>query len=170
MPIAEHLVQELEYEGASTRKLLERIPKDKLGWKPHQKSMSLGELASHIAESLGWATEAIEQDVFNMDVENYRPFKGKDLGEILSVFDENLKKALGKISGTSDERMMGTWTMKGGGKTILSMPRAAIVRTFIISHTIHHRGQLDVYLRLNDVPLPQIYGPTADEPEMAMQG
>ncbi len=167
MNMIDPIVEEYKMEMASTRKALERLPDAHWDYKPHSKSMSLGQLASHIAESQGWAAITAQMDEFVMDPATYKPFDGKNRDGVLAEFDKNVAEAVTAMKGCSNESLMSTWTMKGPhGKVFLQMPRIAVIRGFVISHTIHHRGQLTVYLRINDVPLPQIYGPTADETAM----
>lgn len=166
MNLIDPFIQEFKQEIASTRKLFERIPEDKFGWKPHEKSMSLGDLASHIVDSIGWTGVTVDLDVFEMDPGEYKPFVASSVADLLETLDRNAEEAAAKMATCSNESLSAMWQMKVGGKVVLAMPRMAVLRAFIVSHTIHHRGQLDVYLRLNDVPLPQIYGPTADEPDM----
>jgi len=161
MSMTNALLQEFENEAGTTRRVLERVPEDKLSWKPHPKSMSLGVLALHVAASpgviCGWADEGVTQ------------FKGEasptpsSTDEILAAHDKSVttsKEILGRLG---DEGLQGTWTGKAGEATLMTMPKAALVRTIVMNHWIHHRGQLSVYLRLLDVPVPSIYGPSADE-------
>jgi uncharacterized damage-inducible protein DinB len=163
MTIGKTFLEEFKQEAAATRKLLERVPLDKASWKPHEKSMELGRLASHVAETSLWIWNTIENDVFDLAVQPYEPIVPKTTEELLKFFDENNAKTESVLSKCSDEEMMKTWTMKRGDEVFMSMPKAPVIRSFCLNHMIHHRGQLDVYLRLLDVPLPQIYGPTADE-------
>lgn len=155
------IVQELENEATTTRRVLERVPSDKLTWKPHAKSMSLGELALHVAMSpgviCGWASQDVTQ------------FKGDPLPkptsteEILAAHDQSIqtsKDLLGQIGDAGLDKM---WSAKAGDNTLMTMPKGSLVRAIVMNHWIHHRGQLSVYLRLLDVPLPSIYGPSADE-------
>jgi uncharacterized damage-inducible protein DinB len=166
MSIADGMVPELQHETATTKTLLERVPADKLDWQPHEKSFSLGHLAAHVVETLGWVRETVDVDVFEMDPESYVPWQPDSLDEILAKFDEHVAMAAEKIGACSDEAMMANWTMKVAGREFITLPRVAVIRGFIMNHLIHHRGQLTVYLRMLDVALPQIYGPTADEPGM----
>ena len=170
MGMIEPLVEEIRHEAASTRGILECLPEDNLGWKPHDKSMSLVHLASHIAESLSWVMPTLDQDEMNMDPENYKPWIAENKAEILAAFDKNLAEAIEYMQKQSDEKLLGTWTMKVAGEVAFSMPRIAVLRFFVISHMIHHRGQLGVFLRLRDIPVPQVYGPTADYPDMIPPG
>jgi len=160
--IAETMLGELEHEAATTRRLLERIPEDKLDWKPHTKSMSLRELASHTATLVEWAKPILGQDELEMSGD-YQPWLGTSRAEILDAFDQKVALAKTLLPGYPDEKMLVTWTLKAGDKVYVSMPRLAVMRGFVLSHLVHHRGQLSVYLRLNDVPVPSIYGPSADE-------
>lgn len=166
MPMAEELVHELKHESAVTRKVLEVVPEEKFSYRPHDKSMSLTALCSHMVESLGWAEEMCTKDVFEMKMSEYVPYVAETSAGLLTEYDKQLEIALNSIGSVSDEAMMVTWTMIVDGKTMFAMPRMVMIRGFILSHMIHHRGQLSVYLRLLDVPVPQIYGPTADFPDM----
>ena len=151
---------------ANTRKTLERIPDDKLGWKPHEKSMTLGRLSGHIAELPGWAASTINQDSIDIAPVGAPPQQGataKSRQEALDMFDAKVADARAAIAGVSDEQLMKPWTLLAGGKSLMTMPKIAVLRGFVMNHTIHHRAQLGVYLRLNDIPVPSLYGPSADE-------
>ena len=163
MTIGQTLLQEFQQEAKATRKLLERVPLDKADWKPHEKSMPLARLASHVAETSLWIWHTIENDTLDLAVQPYEPIVPKTTAELLKFFDENNAKAEEFLSKTTDAEMMKNWTMKRGDEVFMSMPKAPVIRSFCMNHMYHHRGQLDVYLRLLNVPLPQIYGPTADE-------
>ena len=168
MNIIDTLIQEFQQESATTRKVLERVPTEHFGWKPHEKSMTLGQLASHLAEVLWWAEGTMKDDVWIMDMATYKPYAAANTQELLAKFDENLVKAIDAMKGASNEHMMKTWAMKTpDGNVIFSMPRVVVIRSFVLNHTYHHRGQLTVYLRLKNIPLPQVYGPTADETQMS---
>ena len=164
MSISAALLPEFDHEMATTRKTLERVPDDKLGWKPHEKSMSLGRLASHIAEMPSWAVVGLNMDV--LDMKDFKPWEGKSRQEILAVFDKNVADGRAAIAAASDEKYMTDWSLAMGGKTLMTMPKIAVVRSFMLNHVIHHRGQFSVYLRLNDIAVPSIYGPSADEGQM----
>jgi uncharacterized damage-inducible protein DinB len=164
MPIIDGIAQEFTQECALTRKLLERAPEDHFGWKPHEKSMTLGALASHLVDSVGWLGATLDLDVFEIDPGSFKPFVATNRAELLSAFDKNVKEGADLMKGRSDDHVLAEWKMVVGGRTVIAMPRLWVLRTFIIKHQVHHRGQLDVYLRLKDIPLPQIYGPTADDP------
>lgn len=155
------IVQELENEATTTRRVLERVPADKLAWKPHAKSMSLGELALHVAMSPGVICGWASQDVTQFTGEKMPAPTSTE--EILAAHDRSIetsKELLGQIGDAGLDKM---WSAKAGDKTLMAMPKASLVRAIVMNHWIHHRGQLSVYLRLLDVPLPSIYGPSADE-------
>lgn len=165
MAIAESLLPEFDHETATTRTLLERVPQEKAGWKPHSKSMSLGELAMHIASIPAWSPVTLKQTEFDTNPpggQSYTPPRFESLSHLLKTYDEGVTAARAMLAATSDAEFMAPWTLKSGGRLMFSMPRAGVFRSFIMNHAVHHRGQLTVYLRLCDVPLPNIYGPTAD--------
>jgi uncharacterized damage-inducible protein DinB len=141
---------------------LERVPDDKLAWKPHAKSMSLGELATHVSNLPVWATTILNESSFDLADGPQTPMPPGSHGDIVRHFDEAIAKARAAMD-RSDAEYTGTWTLKRGGHEIFTLPKIATLRSFVMSHLIHHRGQLTVYLRLNDVPVPAIYGPSADE-------
>src|SRR5215216_3050443 len=147
-----------------TRKVLERVPDGQFDWKPHQKSMSLGQLAQHVATIPTWGNVAMSQPDYDL-ANDQRPGSGQLLtrAEILSLFDRNVSDARTALIGKGDGEMMAPWALKRGGQTIFSMPKASVWRSFVMNHLIHHRAQLGVYLRLLDVPVPAMYGPSADE-------
>jgi len=166
MPMNQAFLPEFDHEMAITRKFLERVPENKFDWAPHPKSMKLGDLASHLTHMPGWLENTFAQqelDVAPGGKQMQMP-KGKNSQELLAMFDKSV--AAGRaalVAATDDSAWMKPWSLKANGQTLISMPRAAVVRTFVISHVIHHRAQLGVYLRLNDVPVPSTYGPSADE-------
>ena len=162
MTLAQMLIPEFDHEMATTRKVLERVPEGKFDWKPHDKSMSLGKLATHLAELPALSQLILKRPSF--DITSPRPSAhATTRQEILDLFDRNVADTRADLAATDDAAMMEKWTLQRGEQTVFSLPRAAVVRSMIFSHTIHHRGQLSVYLRLNDVPVPSIYGPSADE-------
>ena len=164
--IRDALLPEFEHEMANTRKVLERCPEDKFGWKPHPKSFSMGSLATHIANMTGWTTDVMEKDAFDIAPVGAPPYKEEPATtrqELLEKFDKSASGARAALAGASDEQFAQTWSLLAGGETLLTMPRIACIRSFVMNHCIHHRAQLTVYLRLNDVPVPAIYGPSADE-------
>jgi uncharacterized damage-inducible protein DinB len=166
MSYAQTILPEFEQEMASTRKVLERVPDDKLDWKAHPKSNTIGWNATHIAEMPGWVEPTIGHE--NMDIappagEPYRTPKLNSRQEILDLFDRNVAAAKKAIASAKDDAMTKNWSLLKGGQPLFTMPRAAVIRTFVINHIIHHRAILTVYLRLNDVPVPGLYGPSGDE-------
>jgi uncharacterized damage-inducible protein DinB len=162
MPIADALIAELEQEAQTTRRLLERVPNDKLTWKPHAKSMSLGELAQHVATIPGGISGMARLDGF--DVEKFTPQPAPEsAAALVATLNENVAQAQAALSATSDADMMVNWSFRMGGKPLMTLPRIGIYRSILLNHFYHHRGQLSVYLRLLDVPVPSIYGPSADE-------
>jgi len=163
MRLIDPMIGEFGKEAATTRRFLERVPEADHGWKPHEKSMSMGALASHIAELLQWMSEIFERDEYNIEPSSYRPWLARDRAELLERFDAHREKALATMKEVPDAKLMEPWSLKMAGKTVFTMPRAAVLRAFVFSHLIHHRGQLSVYLRLRDVAVPSAYGPSADE-------
>jgi len=155
-------LQEFEQECKTTRRVLERVPSDKLDWKPHAKSMSLGQLALHVAMIPGFITGWATKDSFEMT--GQRPPDPKSTSDVLAAHDDSIAKTKEALSSIGDAGMGQMWAMKTpDGKTIMSMPKGTLVRSVALNHMYHHRGQLSVYLRLLDVPVPSIYGPSADE-------
>lgn len=161
MPISESLIQEFETEAVATRRLLERVPEEKLGWRPHEKSMPLGRLATHIAELPGWGKVTIEQDV--LEIGDFTPTILDSTKAIVDTFDKNVADFKELLARTPDEEYGKIWTMKFKGQDVFSSPKIGVIRGTVMNHIVHHRGQLTVYLRLNNVPLPMTYGPSADE-------
>jgi uncharacterized damage-inducible protein DinB len=169
MTIAQGMLPELDQELANTRKILERVPDDRLEYRPHPKSWALGALATHVATLPGWTPMTIgraELDIAPVGQGPMRVPEAKTSAELLSRFDENAAAARASLAAASDATMLGPWTLLAGGHTVFTLPRVAVMRTFVMNHLIHHRAQLGVYLRLCDVPLPNLYGPTADESGM----
>jgi uncharacterized damage-inducible protein DinB len=163
MGMNEALLAELKQEAAATRKILERVPLEKSDWKPHEKSMSLGRLASHVAELPGWVSVTLDTDELDWSKFDYKPQIAKSTEELLKILDDNVAKAEASLKNADDKKFFENWTMRNGEQLFFTLPKAAVLRTSAYSHMYHHRGQLSVYLRLLDVPLPGIYGPTADE-------
>lgn len=166
MAIKESILPEFDHEMKTTRKLLERVPEQNAAWKPHPKSMSLGHLAVHLAQIPRWGSVTMLQTELDMSPPGGSPYKTPEFestAAVLAAFDEHVKQAREAIAAASDPDFMVPWTLKNGGQTIFTLPRVATLRAFVVNHVIHHRGQLSVYLRLNDVPVPSIYGPSADE-------
>lgn len=162
MKISETLLPEFDQEMANTRKMLERVPDGKFTWKPHDKSMTLGGLAQHVAQLPGWATFTIQSDFLDLAT-TPRPKPVETSKELLDTFENNRSEGRAAIEGASDESLLQVWTLKVGEQILLQMPRIAVLRGVVFNHGIHHRGQLSVYLRLNNIPVPGMYGPSADE-------
>jgi uncharacterized damage-inducible protein DinB len=166
MSIAQSMLPEFDHEMSNTRTTLARIPLDKLEWKPDPKSMSLGQLAVHVTEMVGWGTMTLETESLAMNPGDHTPFKITSKEQLLGEFDKNAAGLRAALSSASDEDLMKMWTLKIGGTVLFSMPKAAVMRSMIMNHIIHHRAQLTVYYRLNGVPVPALYGPSADENSM----
>jgi uncharacterized damage-inducible protein DinB len=162
MSISQGLLPEFDQEMAGTRKCLERVPEGKTEWQPHPKSMTLGRLAGHLAELPNWIVESMKRDELSLDGQ-FTPFISSSPKELLAMFDARVAEARALIESATDEDMMKPWSLKVRGQTAFTMPKIAVLRGMVINHIIHHRGQLTVYLRLNDVPVPSLYGPSADE-------
>jgi uncharacterized damage-inducible protein DinB len=164
MAIRDMLLPEYDQEMASTRKLLERLPERLPDYKPHPKSMPLGRLAGHVAELPGWAKETFTKEVLEFDMETFVPFDPKTRQEVVDMFDKNAKAGRDALAAAKDEDFGVVWSLKDTkGNTLFSMPRAACYRGMVMSHMVHHRAQLGVYLRLNEIEIPGMYGPSADE-------
>lgn len=164
MPISKSLLPEFEHEMANTRRTLERIPEDKFDWKPHEKSMPLGALATHLATIPSWTAKTFEVDELDVAPPGAPPYRLEPKGsraEVLAMFDENVASARAALDAAIDENWQGKWTLMMTAKPIFSLPRTAVMSGFVMNHLIHHRAQLGVYLLL-DVPVPSIYGPSAD--------
>ena len=164
MAIKDGLLPEFDHEMGTTRRLLERAPEAEFAWKPHDKSFSLGQLAGHIANIPHWCDAILQNTVFDVaTVNDTRPKEPQSIASLLEQFDKTVAAARTGLASTGDAEMLTPWTFKNGDHVVFTMPRIAAIRSFIMNHLIHHRGQLTVYLRLKNVPLPSIYGPTADE-------
>jgi uncharacterized damage-inducible protein DinB len=163
MAISQALLPEFDREMATTRKMLERFPEDKVEWRPHETCMTMGRLAGHVAELAGWTNVTMDQDKLELDPNNYNPAIVKSRAEALKQFDETVKAARAKIASASDETFMKPWTFVAGGKTVFTIPKIAVLRSFVMNHMIHHRGQLAAFYRIAGVPVPSLYGPSKDE-------
>jgi uncharacterized damage-inducible protein DinB len=165
MGLREALIPEFDHEMATTRRLLERVPDQEFEWRPHERSMTLGRLAAHIANIPYWCSLMLETTVFDLD--SLPPDSERQLPQsssaVVKEFDAKAGAARGKLAMAIDAELLTPWTLKKGGQEVFTMPRISALRSFVMNHIIHHRGQLSVYLRLKNVPLPSIYGPTADE-------
>ena len=162
MRIVDPILMELDQEAATTRRVLARVPDDKLGWKPHPKSMSLGQLTLHIAQVPGTIAGFVTSPTLEVPG-NFTQAAAGSTSEALSTLEASLAKAREVLGGMDDATAMSTWSLTRNGKTLLAMPRISVVRTIMLNHWYHHRGQLSVYLRELNVPVPSIYGPSADE-------
>jgi uncharacterized damage-inducible protein DinB len=162
MAIKEGLLADFDHEMGTTRKLLERLPDDKLAWKPHEKSMTLGGLATHLGNIPNWAGAILNDTSFDLAAAPPHLADKNSRAEILAAFDQARARTRAWMDRT-DAEYVAPWTLTRGGQEVFTVPRVAAFRNFVLHHIIHHRGQLSVYLRLNDVPVPAIYGPSADE-------
>ena len=165
--ISSVLIGEMEQEAKTTRTCLERVPADKFDWKPHEKSMEFGKLAAHIAEMFGWTPATLQQAELDFSKMDYKPFEPKTTDDLLEFFDKTVAEAIDVLRNTGDEVFLEDWTMRNGEKVYFTMPKAVVMRSFVMNHIVHHRGQLSVYLRLNDIAVPAIYGPSADDQQFA---
>jgi uncharacterized damage-inducible protein DinB len=161
MPTIQEFLKELDHESTSTRQLLERVPADRYDWRPHPKSMTLGQLAQHIAEIPGRISAIVKEGVFDTSVRRTQG-QPESADALLAKFDSSVSEARSNLGSMSDADLTGMWRMVRDGKEMAAMPRSAAMRNLLLNHWYHHRGQLTVYLRLNDVALPSVYGPTAD--------
>jgi uncharacterized damage-inducible protein DinB len=161
MKLADSILMELDQEAQTTKRVLDRIPEDKLAWKPHSKSYSLGQLGLHIASVPGNVAAIAAQDT--VEAPNFTQPRPKDRQEILDTFSKSLADAKATLTKMDDARLMSTWSLTKDGKVLMSVPRIGFIRSVLMNHNYHHRGQLSVYLRMLDVPVPSIYGPSADE-------
>ena len=163
MAIAQAILPEFDREMATTRKMLERFPEDKVEWRPHETCMTLGRLAGHVAEISGWTVPTMTQDKLEIDRSQFTPTIVTKRDEALKQFDETVKNAREVLAAASDETFMKPWTFVAGGKTVFTIPKIAVMRSFVMNHLIHHRGQLAAFYRIAGVPVPSIYGPSKDE-------
>ncbi len=166
MAIRDALLPEFDFEMGKARKTLERVPENRFDWRPHPKSPTMGWLAGHVAHLPFWAVVTIQQDRLDLAPPGAPPGRVPEPSsrqELLETFDKNVAAARAAIAGASDDHLHQNWTLLKGGQELMTLPRAAVLRSFVLNHLIHHRAQLGVYLRLNDVPVPSIYGPSADE-------
>lgn len=169
MTMAQSMLPEFDNEMANTRKMLERIPENKFDYKPDPKSMPMGKLASHVVEMVGWLKDTIQQPSIDISPD-MKPYAATSRKDLLDKFDQNAASSRAALAGVSDQAMMQEWTLKVGGNPMFSMPRVAVIRSMIMNHVIHHRAQLSVYYRMNGVPVPGMYGPSADEAMPAAAG
>jgi uncharacterized damage-inducible protein DinB len=163
MTMIDSLKTEFAHEAQTTRTLLERLPDDKLDWQPHEKSFTARGLASHIVECVGWVDSIFTKDEFDFDPATYKPYLAASVADLLKTFDDKVARGTHALAGVADGDLARPWRLKMMGKVRFEKPKSAVFRDFTLSHVIHHRGQLSVYLRLLNVPVPGCYGPTADE-------
>ena len=163
MAYKDALIAELKYEAAQTKKILEKVPLDKASWKPHERSMSLGRLATHVAEIPHWISYVITLEEFDFMVQGFHSHVAATQEELITIFNDKLNKAIGDLETMDDESFGKTWTMRSGEQVFYQLKKKVAIRSLGFNHFIHHRGQLSVYLRLLDVPVPGMYGPSADE-------
>jgi uncharacterized damage-inducible protein DinB len=155
---------------ANTRKTLERFPEDKLTWKPHEKSRTMGKLAAHLATIPSWTVPKIHEDTLDIAPAGeplYQPSPAHSRTGILDMFDTNVQAAQAALAETMDKCLLQPWTLLSGGQAVFTLPRITVLRSMIMNHSMYHRAQLEVYFRLNDIPVPAIYGPSADEAGMS---
>jgi uncharacterized damage-inducible protein DinB len=165
MAIKDALLPEYDHEMGTTRRVLERVPDADLGWKPHEKSYSMGQLAMHLANLPTWVGITLDNAILDLATigEDARPREPSAPADVLTHFDNTARTARKRLDEATDAMLIGPFTLKQGSHEIFTMPKIAVLRSFVMNHSIHHRGQLSVYLRLRNVPLPAMYGPTADE-------
>lgn len=163
MRISDALLAELNQEAVSTRKTLERVPDDKWDWRPHEKSMPIGLLASHVAELAKWGPMTLQTEELSFNTGEYKPWLAKNHNELVAKFDEGLAEFRKALQDCPDEEMGVPWKFIMDGQLVFELPRAAVLRSMVFNHLVHHRAQLGVYLRLLNVPVPSAYGPSADE-------
>jgi uncharacterized damage-inducible protein DinB len=163
MPNNTALIAELKHEAVNSRKMIERVPSDKLEWQPHEKSMTIGRLATHIADIPIWVDRIIKANEFDFATAIFNREKKENTAAILLLFDQRLEEAVSTLESASDETLDALWTLRRGDQIFYQQPRKIILRNFSYNHIYHHRGQLSVYLRLLDIAVPGMYGPSADE-------
>jgi len=164
MSLSASILPEFDQEMANLRKTLERVPDDKFDWKPHPKSNTMGWLANHLANMPGWAVPTMTQESLDVGPNTaYKEHKAENTAALLEMFDKNVAAARNAVQGAADDQWMKPWKLMAGDRQIFELPRIAVLRSMILNHIIHHRGQLTVYFRLNNVPVPALYGPSADE-------
>ena len=165
MALKDSLLPEYDHEMGTTRRLLERVPEADFAWKPHEKSFALGHLAGHISNIPHWVDIMLDGSSFDVAAAggDARPTPPASVADLLATFDANVKRARAKLDEQPDPALFAPWSLLSNGQVVFTMPKIAVLRSFVMNHLIHHRGQLSVYLRLRNVPLPSIYGPTADE-------
>ena len=163
MNLKEQFTQELTIEASMTRNMLAKVPSGRADYKPHAKSMSLARLATHIAESPGWVNMIVENAFWDIDQHEYKPGKCSSAEELLQLYETTITSALSALAVSSDDELQQVWSLRKGDHVFTEMPRHIAIRNYVLNHQVHHRAQLGVYLRLLDIPIPGMYGPSADE-------
>jgi uncharacterized damage-inducible protein DinB len=163
MAMRDMLLPEFDQEMANTRKMLERVPEDRFDYQPHPKSWKLNHLAGHVADLPNWVSHTMKVEVLELEPGQYPPFEPATRKELLDQFDKFVREAHAALAQATDEQLNTIWSLKWEGKTVLTMPRLGVLRSVVLNHLIHHRAQLGVYLRLTNVAVPGMYGPSADE-------
>ncbi|HVZ57093.1 MAG TPA: DinB family protein [Chitinophagaceae bacterium] len=163
MALHEALLAEFKHEAGLTRKMLERVPMESVSWKPHEKSMTLGRLATHIAEIPHWVVEILSTPEFDFAARPYNPRVAGSLAELLDIHDQNAARAVSALAAAGDTILNDNWTVRRGETVVFAAPRKVALRGWAYNHLYHHRGQLSVYLRMLEVAVPGMYGPSADE-------
>lgn len=169
MTHCEIMAQEFELDIAKTRATLERVPESAWNWRPHDKSFAMGELATHVANLVSWTGPTLQQESFDVAPPGEEPVRTpvcSNREELLALFERTSSEALAALRAATDDELSKPWSLLMGGHVLFTMPKMTVMRHFVLNHLVHHRGQLTVYLRLNDVPLPALYGPSADEQGM----
>ena len=161
--IRQGMIREIEHEGSQTKRILERIPFGNFNWKPHDKSKAIGALALHVAQTPEWTSRILEAEDFDVQTFKREVPAINSADDLVKLSDANIRKAVEDLQKASDEDMMKIWTLRRGEQVVFSLPRAAAIRAMSMNHLVHHRGQLTVYLRLLNIPVPGLYGPSADE-------
>jgi uncharacterized damage-inducible protein DinB len=163
MPERDSLLPEFDQETAATRRVLERVPDGALAWRPHEKSFNMGELATHLSRLPHWGSLILRQDSYDLATSGPRGEALPTVAAILDQFDANVRDVRAVLVDMTDGQLLQPWTLRRGDRVVMSVPKISALRGFLVRHLVHHRGQMTVYLRMNDVPLPPLYGPTADE-------
>jgi uncharacterized damage-inducible protein DinB len=163
MAVKDSFIGELKHESSLTKRMLEKVPLEKKDWKPHEKSMTLGRLATHVAEIPHWISRVVTLDEFDFLVQGFSSHTAASQEELMTIFNEKLNKAIADLQSMDDETFNKIWTVRRGDQIMFNTPKKIAIRGWAFNHMIHHRGQLSVYLRLLDVPVPGMYGPSADE-------
>jgi|SRR4051794_27632885 uncharacterized damage-inducible protein DinB len=163
MAIKDALLAELKHESSSTRRILERVPGDNLNWRPHEKSYTIGRLATHIAQTPTWITRIINHEQFDFAVNQYKAITAESNEQLMKIFEDTIAENIGVLESAQEDSFNDMWTFRRGEQIFFTLPKKVVIRNMAFNHLIHHRGQLSVYLRLLNIPVPGMYGPSADE-------